>query len=63
MNEAEISDYISSGSSVTRRYLDLMVSKGLIETDDGNIRLTASGNKELDGVMAQFHTDFIEQVL
>ncbi|CAO1650592.1 hypothetical protein [Parasphingorhabdus sp. NYA22] len=63
LNEENISDYIFSGTSVTRRYLELMVSKGLIEVDDGNVRLTASGDNELASVLSQFHTDFIERIL
>lgn len=63
LSEADISDYISSGISVTRRYLDLMVSKELIEMDDDSVRLTANGNSELAGVMSQFHSDFIEKIL
>jgi hypothetical protein len=63
LNEEEISEYICSGTSVTHRYLDLMASKSLIEIDDGNVRMTASGDEELAGVMSQFHSDFIEQIL
>jgi len=63
LSEKDIADYISCGPSVTLRFLDLMVSKELIERDDDKIRLTASGDKELAGVMKQFHTDFIEQIL
>ncbi|VWX61680.1 hypothetical protein [Sphingorhabdus sp. 109] len=63
LSENEISDYISCGPSVTQRFLDLMVSKGLVEKDDDKVRLTASGQDELSGVMEQFHADFIAKVL
>lgn len=55
-----LSEYISSGSSITVRYLNLMVANGLVEIDDGNTRITSDGSRELLNIMSQYREDFNE---
>ena len=53
-----LSEYISSSSSITVRYLNLMGGKGLVEVDDGNVRITPDGTRELLNILSQYREDF-----
>ncbi len=53
-----LSEYIFCSSTITVRYLNLMVGKGLVEVDDGDVRLTPDGDRELSNILSQFHKDF-----
>ncbi len=55
-----LSEYIFCGSTITVRYLDLMAGKGLLEVENGHVRLTPNGDRELSNIMSQFHEDFNE---
>lgn len=55
-----LSEYIFCSSTITVRYLSLMTGKGLVEVDDGHVRLTPDGDKELSSILSQFHRDFEE---
>ena len=53
-----LSEYISSSSSITVRYLNLMVGKGLVKVDDGSARITSDGTRELLNMMSLYREDF-----
>ncbi len=58
MDMDSLSEYISSSSSITVRYLNLMAGKGLVEVNDGSARITPEGNRELLNIIAQYREDF-----
>ena len=57
-----IADHICNPASMTLRYLNLMVKKGLIEVDRENVQLTSNGANQLLNIMGQLHADYLEQV-
>ncbi len=62
MTVDSMANHIFHTVSITLRYLNLMVSKELIEMEGQNLRLAPKGAQELSSIIEQAYGEFLELI-
>lgn len=62
MSVEGIANHIFHTVSITLRYLNLMISKELIEMEGQNLRLTSEGAQELSFIIGQAYGEFLQLI-
>jgi len=58
----DIANHICETVPITRRYLNLMVSKGFVEMEAEDIRLTSKGAEDLSYIIGQVYGDYLQPI-